>query len=78
MEGTLAQDWERSILQMLRSLKVELVPSGVSDEPSRTGISRRLGEAWWEDEFKVIKVRELMDAVEGQESNYPKQSHYRN
>lgn len=69
MEGTLAQDWERSILQMLRALKVELVPSGVSDKPSRTGVSRRLGEAWWEDEFRVTKVRELMDAVEKHELN---------
>lgn len=74
MDGTSAQDWERSILQMLRALKVELVPSGVSDQPSRTGVSRRLGEAWWADEFKVTKIRALMDAVEEQESKNSKKN----
>jgi predicted GIY-YIG superfamily endonuclease len=64
MEGTLAQEWERSILRMLRALKVELAPSGVSDQPSRTGSSRGLGEAWWLDEFRVDTVRALMESVE--------------
>ena len=67
MEGNLAQEWERSILQMLRALKVELAPSTAPDQPSRTGISRRLGEAWWVDEFRAEKVRTLMDAVEQHE-----------
>ena len=63
MDGPLAQEWESSILRMLRSSGVELTPSGVSDQPERTFNVRRRGEAWWIDEYDVVSLRELMDVV---------------
>ena len=68
MDGVLAQDWETSILRLLRSLGVEMTPSGVADQPSRTGSVRRKGEAWWRDDYDAATVRELMDAVEAAEA----------
>jgi hypothetical protein len=63
MDGPLAQEWESSILRMLRSSGVELTPSGVSDQPERTFNVRRRGEAWWIEEYDVVSLRELMDVV---------------
>jgi hypothetical protein len=63
MDGPLAQEWELSILRMLRSTGVELTPSGVSDQPERTFKVRRRGEAWWIEEYDVMSLREIMDEV---------------
>lgn len=68
MDGVLAQDWERAILKTLHRRHIEVTPSGVKEQPSRTGSKRRVGEAWWEDEFAVSTIKELMKAVESDES----------
>ena len=64
MDGVVAQDWELSILRMLRSKGIELAPSGIDHQPVRTGTVRRKGEAWWQDEYFVSTVRQLMTSVE--------------
>ena len=68
MDGVLTQEWERSILRWIRSRKIELTASGASEEPIRTGSSRRNGEAWWQDALDTTRLRDLMDAVEVWES----------
>ena len=64
MDGVLAQEWERAILGMLRARGVELTGSGAAEQPTRTGKTRRNGEAWWCDDLATFRLRDLMDAVE--------------
>lgn len=67
MDGFLAQGWENRILEMLRGRGVALAPSGTRQQPARAKVRRRRSEAWWEDEFTVDSILELMRAVEAAE-----------
>ncbi len=69
MDGVLAQEWETSIVRLLRARGVDMTPSGAAEQPARTGSVRRNGEAWWRDDYSPASVRELMDAVEAAEAD---------
>jgi hypothetical protein len=65
MEGFLAREWERSILNALKARRITLRPSTTKSEPLReVKMLGPSGEAWWETDLPVTSVLQLIALVE--------------
>ena len=69
MSGTDARECERSILQLLESRLVPRTPSSVQSQPLRhKATPSRRGEAWWQRDFEVTSLKQLLNLANAAET----------